>query len=134
MPSVTEMSAGRAVVELLKAEGVRHVFGIVGSTFLDVLDALYDDRSVEYVNVRHEQGGAFMADGLARVTGAAGRVSGDQRTGRDEPHHGRGGRLRRALAGRRDRGRLRARHEGRDAFQELDLVALFRPVTKLRSG
>jgi len=66
---VTEMSAGRAVVELLKAEGVRHVFGIVGSTFLDVLDVLHDDKSVEYVNVRHEQGAAFMADGLARVTG-----------------------------------------------------------------
>src|SRR5262245_36076936 len=66
---VSEIGAGRAVIELLKAEGVRHIFGIVGSTFLDVLDALYDDKSVEYVNVRHEQGGAFMADGLARVTG-----------------------------------------------------------------
>ena len=66
---MTEMSAGRAVVELVKAEGVHHVFGIVGSTFLDVLDVLYDDKSVEYINVRHEQGAAFMADGLARVTG-----------------------------------------------------------------
>src|SRR5207237_7606717 len=63
------ISGGRAVVELLKAEGVRYVFGIVGSTFLDVLDTLYDDRSIEYVNVRHEQAAAFMADGLARVTG-----------------------------------------------------------------
>src|SRR5437879_13593611 len=61
-------TGGRAVVELLKAEGVRHIFGIVGSTFLDVLDTLYDDRSVEYLNVRHEQAAAFMADGLARVT------------------------------------------------------------------
>ena len=52
---MTEMSAGRAVIELPKAEGVRHVFGIVGSTFLDVLDVLRDDRGVEYVNVRHEQ-------------------------------------------------------------------------------
>jgi glyoxylate carboligase len=66
---VAEMSSGRAVIELLKAERVRHIFGIVGSTFLEVLDALYDDPSVEYINVRHEQGGAFMADGLARITG-----------------------------------------------------------------
>ena len=66
---MADMTGGRAVVELLKAEGVRHIFGIVGATFLDVLDALYDDRSVEYVNVRHEQAAAFMADGLARVTG-----------------------------------------------------------------
>src|SRR5262244_2689273 len=63
------MSGGQAVIELLKAEQVRHIFGIVGSTFLDVLDVLYDDKSVEYINVHHEQEAAFMADGLARVTG-----------------------------------------------------------------
>ena len=61
-------TGGRAVVELLKVERVRHIFGIVGATFLDVLDTLYDDSSVEYINVRHEQAAAFMADGLARVT------------------------------------------------------------------
>ena len=66
---------GRVVVDLLKAEGVRYIFGIVGGTFLDVLDALYHDRSVEYVNVRHEQAGAFMADGLARVSGRPGHRS-----------------------------------------------------------
>ncbi len=82
---MTEMSAGRAVVELLKAEGVRHVFGIVGSTFLDVLDVLHDDKSVEYVNVRHEQGGAFMADGLARVTGMPAVCLVTSGPGRDEP-------------------------------------------------
>ena len=48
-------TGGRAVVELLKVEGVKHVFGIVGSTFLDVLDRLYDDSSVEYINVRHSR-------------------------------------------------------------------------------
>ena len=69
---MTTISGGRAVVELLKAEGVRYVFGIVGSTFLDVLDTLYDDKAIEYVNVRHEQAAAFMADGLARVTGLPG--------------------------------------------------------------
>src|SRR5712691_6339105 len=62
------MNSGQAVIELLKAEQVRYIFGIVGATFLDVLDVLYDDKSVEYVSVRHEQGAAFMADGLARVT------------------------------------------------------------------
>src|SRR6266536_6600382 len=65
---MSEVTVGRAVIELLKAEGVRYIFGIVGSTFLDVLDALYDDKAVEYINVRHEQAAAFMADGLARVT------------------------------------------------------------------
>jgi len=49
-------TGGRAVVEMLKVEGVKHGFGIVGSTFLDVLDRLYDDSSVEYINVRHSAG------------------------------------------------------------------------------
>ena len=128
---MTEMSAGRAVVELLKAEGVRHVFGIVGSTFLDVLDVLHDDRSVEYVNVRHEQGGAFMADGLARVTGqpavclvTSGPGATNLVTGIAGAYVAHSPVV--AIAGGSPLGQ-----QGRDAFQELDLVALFRPVTKL---
>src|SRR4030095_15580210 len=69
---MSDLAGGRAVVELLKAEQVRYIFGIVGSTFLDVLDALYDDHSIKYINVRHEQAAAFMADGLTRVTGYPG--------------------------------------------------------------
>jgi acetolactate synthase-1/2/3 large subunit/sulfoacetaldehyde acetyltransferase len=125
------MSAGHAVVELLKAEGVRHVFGIVGSTFLDVLDVLHDDRSVQYVNVRHEQGGAFMADGLARVTGAPSVCLVTSGPGATNLVTGVAGALVAhspvvAIAGGSPLGLA-----GRDAFQELDLVALFRPVTKL---
>ena len=69
---MSDLTGGQAVVELLKAEHVRYIFGIVGATFLDVLDALYDDKAIEYINCRHEQGSAFMADGLARVTGTPG--------------------------------------------------------------
>jgi thiamine pyrophosphate-dependent acetolactate synthase large subunit-like protein len=131
MPSVTEMNAGRAVIEVLKAEGVRHIFGIVGSTFLDVLDVLYDDKSVEYVNVRHEQGGAFMADGLARATGLPAVCLVTSGPGATNLVTGIAGALVAhspvvAIAGGPPLG-----HQGRDAFQELDLVALFRPVTKL---
>lgn len=128
---MTEMSAGRAVIELLKAEGVRHVFGIVGSTFLDVLDVLHDDKSVEYVNVRHEQGGAFMADGLARVTGGLAACLVTSGPGATNLLTGIAGAYVAhspvvAIAGGSALGQ-----QGRDAFQELDLVGLFRPVTKL---
>src|SRR5512132_4153436 len=129
-PDMAEMSGGRAVIEVLKAEGVRYIFGIVGSTFLDVLDALYDDRSVEYVNVRHEQAGAFMADGLARVTGlpgvclvTAGPGATNVLTGVAAAHvaHSPVGVL---------VGGIAVEHYQRDAFQEFDLVGMFRPVTK----
>jgi len=128
---VTEMSGGQAVIELLKAEQVRHIFGIVGSTFLDVLDVLYDDKSVEYINVRHEQGGAFMADGLARVTGTpavclvtSGPGATNLLTGIASAYVGHSPVV--AIAGGPPFG-----HYYKDAFQELDLISMFKPVTKL---
>ncbi|MGH7323929.1 MAG: thiamine pyrophosphate-binding protein [Candidatus Rokuibacteriota bacterium] len=125
------MSAGRAVIELLKAEQVRHVFGIVGATFLDVLDVLYDDKSVEYINVRHEQGAAFMADGLARVSGlpaaclvTAGPGATNLITGIAAAWVAHSPVV--AIAGGPP-----LDHYGRNAFQEFDLVGMFAPVTKL---
>ena len=41
---MADVAGGRLVVDLLKAEGVRYIFGIVGSTFLDVLDACNLDQ------------------------------------------------------------------------------------------
>src|SRR5204862_7037387 len=126
-----DLNAGRAVVELLKAEEVKYVFGIVGSTFLDVLDALYDDKAVEYINVRHEQAAAFMADGLARVTYVPGVclvTSGpgatNLLTGVAAAHVAHSPVV--VLVGGVD-----LDHHGKDAFQDYDLVSMFRPVTKL---
>ena len=127
---MAQMSGGRAVIEILKAEGVTYIFGIVGSTFLDVLDALYDDRSVEYINVRHEQAGAFMADGLARVTGrpgvclvTSGPGATNLLTGAAAAYVAHSPVL--MLAGG-----VALDHYRRDGFQDYDLLSMFRPVTK----
>lgn len=128
---MTTMNTGQALIELLKAEGVRHLFGIVGSTFLDVLDALYDDTSMEYINVRHEQGAAFMADGLARVTGqpaaclvTSGPGATNLLTGVAAAYVAHSPVV--AITG----GPMSVNYT-RDSFQELDLVNMFKPVTKL---
>jgi acetolactate synthase I/II/III large subunit len=63
--------ASDVFVECLKVEGVRYVFGIPGEETLDLNEALADS-SIEFVPVRHEQGGAFMADVYGRLTGRAG--------------------------------------------------------------
>src|SRR3954469_24961114 len=68
------MAARRAsdvFVECLEAEGVKHVFGIPGEETLDLNESLADS-SVEFVPVRHEQGGAYIADVYGRLTGHAG--------------------------------------------------------------
>jgi acetolactate synthase-1/2/3 large subunit/sulfoacetaldehyde acetyltransferase len=126
-----DWTGGRAVVELLKAERVKHIFGIVGSTFLDVLDTLYDDTSVEYINVRHEQAAAFMADGLARVTDrpgvclvTSGPGATNLLTGVAAAHVAHSPVV--VLVGG-----IALDHYQKDAFQEFDLVSMFRPVTKL---
>ena len=69
---MAERTPGQAVVEALRAEGVEYVFGIVGGTFLEILDALYDASDIKFISVRHEQGAAFMADGYARASGKPG--------------------------------------------------------------
>jgi thiamine pyrophosphate-dependent acetolactate synthase large subunit-like protein len=125
-----DWTGGRAVVELLKAEGVRHIFGIVGSTFLDVLDRLYDDTSVEYINVRHEQAAAFMADGLARVTDLPGVCLVTSGPGATNLLTG----VAAAYVAHSPVvvivGGIALDHYQKDAFQEYDLVGMFRPVTK----
>ncbi len=128
---MADMNSGQAVIELLKAEHIRHIFGIVGSTFLDVLDVLYDDKSIEYINVRHEQGAAFMADGMARVTGlpavclvTSGPGATNLLTGIASAYVGHSPVV--AISGGPPFG-----HYYKDAFQELDLISMFKPVTKL---
>jgi len=67
-------SGGEWVVEALRAEGVRHVFGIPGIHNLAVYDALLGQSDLVHVLARHEQGAAFMADGYARASGEVGVV------------------------------------------------------------
>ena len=69
---MARMSAGRAVIESLRAEEVRYVYGIVGSCMIEIIDELHDRQDIAWVGTRHEQGAAHMADGYARVSGKVG--------------------------------------------------------------
>jgi sulfoacetaldehyde acetyltransferase len=65
------MTPSEAFVETLVAQGVTHVFGIVGSAYMDALD-LFPTAGIRFVPTVHEQGAAHMADGYSRVTGKHG--------------------------------------------------------------
>ena len=76
-------TGGEWVVEALRAEGVRHVFGIPGVHNLAIYDALFRQDAkaamggqgpIVHVLARHEAGAAFMADGYARSSGRVGVV------------------------------------------------------------
>ncbi len=63
-----KMTPSEALVETMVAEGVKNVFGIVGSAYMDALD-LFPDAGIRFIPVAHEQAACHAADGLARVTG-----------------------------------------------------------------
>jgi sulfoacetaldehyde acetyltransferase len=65
------MSPSEAFVETLAAQGVKEVFGIVGSAYMDALD-LFPLAGIRFISVAHEQAAAHAADGFSRVTGRHG--------------------------------------------------------------
>src|SRR5262245_61609635 len=66
-----KMTPSEAFVETLVAHGVKDVFGIVGSAYMDALD-LFPLAGIRFVMVAHEQGAGHMADGYSRVSGRHG--------------------------------------------------------------
>src|ERR671934_1681307 len=68
---MTRMTPSEAFVETLAAYGVKHVFGIVGSAYMDALD-LFEPAGIRFISVAHEQGAGHMADGYSRVSGRHG--------------------------------------------------------------
>lgn len=68
---MTRMTPSEAFVETLVAQGVKHIFGIVGSAYMDALD-IFEPAGIRFISVAHEQGAGHMADGYSRVSGRHG--------------------------------------------------------------
>ncbi len=68
-------TGGQWIVDALRAEGVRHVFGLPGVHNLAIYDALLAQHDITHILARHEQGAAFMADGYTRASGRPGVVA-----------------------------------------------------------
>jgi acetolactate synthase-1/2/3 large subunit len=121
--------ASDVFVECLEAEGVKYVFGIPGEETLDLNQSLANS-SVSFVPVRHEQGGAYMADMYGRLTGRAGVCLGTLGPGAmnlvtaiGDAYLDRAPLV--ALTGQADLDRMH-----KESHQFIDLVELFRPITK----
>ncbi|MDD9812420.1 MAG: thiamine pyrophosphate-binding protein, partial [Gammaproteobacteria bacterium] len=130
-----KIQAGAAVAQALRRAGVRHVFGVLGGSMLELYDALYNCDAIRYIGARDERAATHMADACARLRagdgGGPGVVLGAQAgpgaanlvTGLAEAHLAYSPVL--AIAGMVSR-----RESGRDTFQEIDQQALFAPVCK----
>jgi acetolactate synthase I/II/III large subunit len=126
---VSKRRASDLFVECLEAEGVRHVFGIPGEETLDLNESLADS-TVSFIPVRHEQGGAYMADMVGRLTGRAGVCLGTLGPGATnlvtavaDAYLDRAPLV--ALTGQGDLERMH-----KESHQYIDLVEILRPITK----
>jgi acetolactate synthase I/II/III large subunit len=121
--------ASDVFVECLEAEGVKYVFGIPGEETLDLNESLAKS-SVAFIPVRHEQGGAYMADMYGRLTGRAGVCLGTLGPGAlnlvtavADAYLDRAPLV--ALTGQAALERMH-----KESHQYIDLVNLLRPITK----
>jgi acetolactate synthase I/II/III large subunit len=121
--------ASDVFVECLEAEGVKYVFGIPGEETLDLNESL-SDSSIEFVPVRHEQGGAYMADVYGRLTGRAGVCLGTLGPGATnlmtavaDAYLDRAPLV--ALTGQGDLERMH-----KESHQYIDVVRMMQPITK----
>jgi acetolactate synthase-1/2/3 large subunit len=126
------MKASDLFVQCLEEEGVKYVFGIPGEETLD-LNASLAASSIEFVPVRHEQGGAYMADMYGRLTRSAGVCLGtlgpgatNLVTGVADAFLDRSPMV--VLTGQADLERMH-----KESHQYIDVVDMLRPITKFNT-
>src|ERR1700736_3648999 len=124
-----ERKASDVFVECLEAEGVRYVFGIPGEETLDLNESLANS-SIEFVPVRHDKGGGYMAGAYGRLTGRAGVCLGTLGPGGTnlvtavaDAFLDRAPLV--ALTGQSDLERMH-----KESHQYIDLIGVMRPVVK----
>ena len=115
--------------EMLLAEGVDILFGYPGAAVIPIFDVLYDSP-IRYVQTRHEQGAAHMADGYARGTGKVGVCLATSGPGATNLVTGLATANMDSIPMVAITGQVRSTAIGSDAFQEADVTGITRPITK----
>ncbi len=132
---MTKMSGARALVESLRQQGVKVIFGIIGGAIMPTYDALYDS-DIRHILSRHEQCAAHAADGYARVTGRPGVCMATSGPGATNLVTGIANAYMDsspiiALTGQvSTRSASSSYMIGKDAFQEADIIGITTPITK----
>ncbi|MCB2135681.1 MAG: thiamine pyrophosphate-binding protein [Rhodobacteraceae bacterium] len=131
MSATNHLTGAEALVRMLQAYDVRHIFGLCGDTTLPFYDAMARlDHGITHILTRDERHAAYMADGYARVTGRPGVCEGPS-----------GGGATYILPGVVEANEssvpvlaittdVATTSRGRYPLTELDQVSLFRPLTK----
>ncbi|MBI5676183.1 MAG: biosynthetic-type acetolactate synthase large subunit [Nitrospirae bacterium] len=125
-----KMSGAEILIECLKKEGVKHVFGYPGGVVLNIFDVLYDEKQLKLILTRHEQGAVHAADGYARVSGKVGVAIVTSGPGATNTVTGLATASMDSIPIVVFTGQVPTMLIGNDAFQEADIVGITRPCTK----
>ena len=125
-----EMSGAEIVIQALVDQGVRDVFGYPGGAVLHIYDAIFRQKDVKHILVRHEQGAVHAAEGYARSTGKVGCVLVTSGPGATNAVTGLADALMDSIPVVCITGQVPTHLIGNDAFQECDTVGITRPCTK----
>ena len=126
-----KISGGKAAVLSLKKEKTKHVFGLIGSSTMEMFDALYNEKTINFIGVRDERTGTHMADGYARAANKPGVIlAGQNGPGATNLVTG----IAQAAAAFSPvvsiAGSFSTKDKVQDAFQGVDQQSLFSPITK----
>jgi acetolactate synthase-1/2/3 large subunit len=125
-----KMSGAEILIESLKKEGVKHIFGYPGGVVLNIFDSLYDNKEVQLILTRHEQGAVHAADGYARASGKVGVALVTSGPGATNTITGIATASMDSIPLIVFSGQVPTMLIGNDAFQEADIVGISRPCTK----
>ncbi|VAX11717.1 Acetolactate synthase large subunit [hydrothermal vent metagenome] len=125
-----KLSGAEILVQSLKDEGVKDVFGYPGGAVLHIYDAFFKQDAVRHILVRHEQGAVHAADGYARATGKPGVALVTSGPGATNAVTGIATAYMDSIPLVVLTGQVPSPFIGSDAFQEVDTVGITRPCVK----
>ena len=124
------LTGAEIAIRCLQEEGVEFVFGYPGGAVLFIYDALFKQKKVKHILVRHEQGALHAADGYARATGRPGVALVTSGPGVTNAVTGIATAYMDSIPMVVVTGQVPTRAIGEDAFQECDTVGITRPCVK----
>ena len=124
------LSGADILIRSLLAEGVECIFGFPGGVVIPVFDKLYNSPKPKLVLSRHEQGAEHMADGYARSSGRVGVCLVTSGPGATNLVTGIATSYMDSVPVVCLTGQVATAVIGNDAFQEVDITGITRPITK----
>ncbi len=124
------LTGAEIAIRCLQEEGIEFVFGYPGGAVLFIYDALFNQKKVKHILVRHEQGALHAADGYARATGRPGVALVTSGPGVTNAVTGIATAYMDSIPLVVITGQVPTRAIGEDAFQECDTVGITRPCVK----